>query len=99
MLLAYNVIRREASQAALAHGQDPARIRVKFAYQYIAAQLIVMAAAQPLSRTRTRLAELRMGVGNLLLDDRFRPSSPSRPRTVKMSKTRYPVDRNVAPLK
>ena len=43
--LGYNVIRREASQAALAHGQHPARVRFMFAYQYIAAQLIVMAAA------------------------------------------------------
>lgn len=96
LLLAYNVIRREASQAAVAHGQDPSRIRFKFAYQYIAAQLIVMAAAQPLSRTGARLAELRAGIGNLLLEDRSRPS---RPRTVKISKTRYPVDRNAAPLK
>ncbi|KZY32975.1 hypothetical protein A3730_18040 [Alcanivorax sp. HI0044] len=80
----------------MAHGQDPSRIRFKFAYQYIAAQLIVMAAAQPLSRTGARLAELRAGIGNLLLEDRSRPS---RPRTVKISKTRYPVDRNAAPLK
>jgi len=96
LLLAYNVIRREASQAAVAHGADPARIRFKFAYQYIAAQLIVMAAAQPLSRTGARLAELRAGLGNLFLEDRPRPS---RPRTVKINKTRYPVNRNAAPLK
>lgn len=96
LLLAYNVIRREASQAAVTHGQNPARIRFKFAYQYIAAQLIVMAAAQPLSRTGARLSELRAGLGNLFLEDRPRPS---RPRTVKMSKTRYPVNRHAAPLK
>jgi len=96
LLLAYNVIRREASQAAVAHGGNPARIRFKFACQYIAAQLIVMAAAQPLSRTGARLSELRAGVGNLFLEDRPRPS---RPRTVKISKTRYPVNRNAAPLK
>lgn len=96
LLLAYNVIRREASQAAVAHGQNPARIRFKFAYQYIAAQLIVMAAAQPLSRTGARLSELRAGLGNLFLESRPRPS---RPRTVKMSKTRYPVNRHAAPLK
>mgnify|MGYP001174534173 CR=1 FL=1 len=96
LLLAYNVIRREASQAAVIHGEHPARIRFKFAYQYIAAQLIVMAAAQPLSRTGARLSELRAGLGNLFLDDRPRPS---RPRMVKMSKTRYPINRNAAPLK
>ncbi|MBB5358528.1 hypothetical protein HDE76_001744 [Rhodanobacter sp. ANJX3] len=96
LLLGYNVIRREASQAAVAHGQEPARVRFKFAYQYIAAQLIVMAAAQPLSRTGARLAELRAGIGNLFLDRRPRPS---RPRSVKISKTRYPVNRKAAPLK
>ncbi|MEQ3636639.1 MAG: IS4 family transposase, partial [Thalassolituus sp.] len=66
------------------------------AYQYIAAQLIVMAAAQPRSRTGARLVELRAGLGNLFLEERPRPS---RPRTVKINKTRYPVNRNAAPLK
>ena len=96
LLLAYNVIRRAASQAAVAHGQNPSRIRFKFAYEYITAQLIVMAAAQPLSRTGARLSELRAGLGSLFLEDRPRPS---RPRTVKINKTRYPENRNAAPLK
>lgn len=96
VLLAYNVVRREASQAAVSLGRLPNEIRFKSAYQYIAAQLIVMAAAQPLSRTGARLSELRAGVASLFLDNRPRPS---RPRTVKMSKTRYPVNRRAAPLK
>lgn len=96
LLLAYNVIRREASQAAVSHGRAPHQIRFKLAYHYIAAQLIVMAAAHPVSRTGARLSELRAGVASLFLDDRPRPS---RPRTVKMSKTRYPVNRRAAPLK
>ena len=96
LLLAYNVVRREASQAAVSHGRAPHQIRFKPAYQYIAAQLIVMAAAQPVSRTGARLSELRAGVASLFLDDRPRPS---RPRTVKISKTRYPVNRRAAPLK
>lgn len=96
LLLAYNVIRREASQAAVSHGRAPHQIRFKPAYQYIAAQLIVMAAAHPVSRTGARLSELRAGVASLFLDDRPRPS---RPRTVKISKTRYPVNRRAAPLK
>jgi len=96
LLLAYNVIRREASQAAVSHGRAPHQIRFKPAYHYIAAQLIVMAAAHPVSRTGARLSELRAGVASLFLDDRPRPS---RPRTVKMSKTRYPVNRRAAPLK
>jgi hypothetical protein len=96
LLLAYNVIRREASQAAEAFGRAPSDIRFKPACQYIAVQLIVMAAANPVSATGRRLAELRKGVGGLFLDHRPRPS---RPRTVKISKTRFPVDRKAAPLK
>ena len=96
LLLAYNVIRREASQAAVAFGRVPSDIRFKLACQYIAVQLIVMAAANPISATGRRLAELRAGVGGMFLDHRPRPS---RPRTVKISKTRFPVDRKAAPLK
>lgn len=96
LLLAYNVVRREASQAAVAFGRAPSDIRFKPACQYIAVQLIVMAAANPTSATGRRLAELRAGVGGMFLDHRPRPS---RPRTVKISKTRFPVDRNAAPLK
>lgn len=96
LLLAYNVIRREASQAAVAFGRTPSDIRFKPACQYIAVQLIVMAAANPVSATGRRLAELRAGIAGLFLDHRPRPS---RPRTVKISKTRFPVDRKAAPLK
>lgn len=96
LLLAYNIIRREASQAAEAFDRSPADIRFKPACQYIAVQLIVMAAANPVSATGKRLSELRSGVGGLFLDHRPRPS---RPRTVKISKTRYPVNRKAAPLK
>lgn len=96
LLLAHNIIRREASQAAVAFGRSPSEIRFKPVCQYIAVQLIVMAAANPLSATGRRLSALRSGVGGLFLDHRPRPS---RPRTVKMSKTRYPVNRKAAPLK
>jgi hypothetical protein len=51
LLLAYNVVRREASQAAVAFGRAPSDIRFKPACQYIAVQLIVMAAANPVSAT------------------------------------------------
>ncbi|MFG0868314.1 IS4 family transposase, partial [Pseudomonas sp. FYR_7] len=93
LLLAYNIIRREASQAAVAFGRTPSDIRFKPACQYIAVQLIVMAAANPVSATGRRLAELRGSLGGLFLDHRPRPG---RPRTVKISKTRYPVDRKAA---
>ena len=96
MLLTYNVIRREASQAAVAHGRAPADIRFKPACDYIAVQLIVMAAANPLSATGRRLSELRAGVASLFLQRQNRPTTP---RTVKMSKTRYPIDKRAAPLK
>ncbi len=96
LLLAYNVIRREASQAAVAFGRAPADIRFKPVAHYIAVQLIVMAAANPISATGRRLSELRSGIGGLFLDHRPRPS---RPRAVKISKSRYPVDRKTAPLK
>lgn len=96
LLLTYNIIRREAAFAAVAFGRSPSDISFKPACQYIAVQLIVMANANPLSGTGRRLSELRSGIGSLFLKRRSRPTTP---RTVKMSKTRYPVDRNAAPLK
>ena len=96
ILLAYNVVRREASQAAIAYGRRPNEISFKAAYQFIASQLIVMAGADSLSKTGRRLSELRLGVTSLCIDHRPRPS---RPRTVKMSKTRYPINKHAAPLK
>ena len=96
LLLTYNVIRREASQAAITFDRKPSDIRFKAVCQYIAVQLIVMAAANPVSGTGRRLSELRSGIGGLFLERRPRQTTP---RTVKISKTRYPVDRNAAPLK
>lgn len=96
LLLAYNIIRREASQAAVAFGRSRSERRFKPACQYITVQLIVMAAANPISATGRRLSELSAGVGGLVLDHHPRPT---RPRAVKISKTRYPVNRNAAPLK
>ncbi|WP_188708323.1 IS4 family transposase, partial [Neiella marina] len=43
VLLGYNLIRREASLAAVTHGRSPQEISFKFAYQFIATQLISMA--------------------------------------------------------
>lgn len=96
VLLGYNLIRREASHAAVAHQQVPADVSFKFAYQYIAAQLIVMAGALSPGKTPGRLAELRGNVAALFIQKRPRPS---RPRAVKISKTRYPVNHKAAPLK
>lgn len=96
VLLGYNLIRREASQAAVAHKQVPADVSFKFAYQYIAAQLVVMAGALSPGNTPRRLAELRGNIAALFIQKRPRPS---RPRAVKISKTRYPVNYKAAPLK
>lgn len=96
ILLGYNLIRREASQAAVAHKQVPADVSFKFAYQYIAAQLIVMAGALSVGNTPKRLSELRGNIAALFIQKRPRPS---RPRAVKISKTRYPVNHKAAPLK
>jgi len=85
LLLCYNIIRREASMAAVSFNRAPSDVRFKPVCDYIAAQLIVMAASNPLSATGRRLSELRSGIGT--------------PRTVKISKTRYPVNRYAAPLK
>lgn len=96
VLLGYNVIRREASQAAVAHQHIPSEVSFKFAYQYMAAQLIVMAGALSPGHTPRRLAELRGNIAALFIQKRPRPS---RPRAVKMSKTRYPINHKAAPLK
>jgi len=96
LLLSYNVIRREAAKAAVHFDRAPSDIRFKAVSDYIAVQLIVMAASNPLSGTGRRLSALRSGIGSLFLERRSRPTTP---RTVKISKTRYPVDRNAAPLK
>lgn len=96
LLLAYNLVRREASQAAVAHQRAPQEVSFKFACQFIASQLVVMAGAVSPAHTPRRLAELRGSIAALFIVQRPRPS---RPRTVKISKTRFPVNRKAAPLK
>ncbi len=96
MLLAYNVVRKEASQAAVIYQRQPNEISFKTAYTFIATQLVMMAGAKSLSKTGMRLGELRAGVASLFLH--YRPR-PSRPRTVKINRTRYPVNKQAAPLK
>lgn len=57
--LGYNVVRREASQAAVAHQRAPNEISFKFACQFIASQLVVMAGALSPAHTPRQLEELR----------------------------------------
>lgn len=96
LLLAYNLVRREASQAAVAHQRAPQEVSFKFACQFIASQLVVMTGAVSPAHTPRRLAELRGSIAALFIAHRPRSS---RPRTVKISKTRFPVNREAAPLK
>lgn len=96
LLLAYNLIRREASLAAVAHERAPSDASFKFAFQFIASQLIVMAGAVSLGNTPKRLKELRGSLCTVFKEKRPRPS---RPRAVKISKTRYPINRQASPLK
>ena len=96
ILLAYNIVRREASQAAVAYNKAPNDMSFKAAYQFISTQLIIMAGADSLSKTGMRLSEVRSGIASLCL---YQKPRPSRPRAVKMSKTRYPVNKRASPLK
>lgn len=96
LLLAYNLIRREASMAAVEHQKSPSDVSFKFAFHFIAAQLIVMAGAISLAHTPRRLKDMRGCIANMFIEKRPRPS---RPRAVKISKTRYPVNRYASPLK
>ena len=90
LLLGYNLVRREASQAAVAHQRAPNEVSFKFACQFIANQMAVMAGALSPAHTPRRLAELRGCIGVMFIEKRPRPS---RPRAVKISKTRFPVNR------
>jgi len=96
LMLAYNVVRREASKAAQQYDRAPHEVSFKFAFEFIAAQLIVMAGALSPAHTPRRLGELRGSISNLFIEKRPRPS---RPRAVKISKTRYRVDWRASPLK
>ena len=78
LLLAYNVVRREASQAAVAHKRASSEVSFKFAYQHIASHLVVMAGAVSPSRTPRRLEEFRGSIGVLFITKRPKPATPRR---------------------
>lgn len=96
MLLAYNLIRREATRAAEKHKRAPSEMSFKFAFQFIATELIVLGNTASPGTIPKRLEHLRGSLEALFIRKRPRPS---RPRAVKISKTRYPVNRHAAPLK
>ncbi len=96
LLLGYNLVRREASQAAVEHGRMPNEISFKNACQFIASQLKVMSKAVSPGNTPKRLNSPRGDLSILFIDKR---PKPNRPRAVKISKTRYLVNHKAAPLK
>ncbi|ECC3607315.1 IS4 family transposase [Salmonella enterica subsp. enterica] len=96
MLLACNLIRREATKAAEKHKKAPSEISFKFAFQFIATEMIVLGNTVSPGTIPKRLEHLRGNLEALFITKRPRPS---RPRAVKISKTRYPVNRYAAPLK
>lgn len=96
LLLAYNIVRREASKAAEQHKRKASEISFKFAAQVIAAELVALGGSPSLGMLPRRLVDLRGSLGAMFIKKRPRPSMP---RVVKMSKTRYPVNRYASPLK
>lgn len=78
VLLAYNLVRREASQAVEAHQRTQQEVSFKFACQFIASQLVVMAGAVSPAHTPRRLAELRGSIAALFIVHRPRQSSQGR---------------------
>jgi len=96
LLLAYNLICREAALAAKQHKRSPSEISFKFAFDVISAELFWLGNTISPGTIPKRLIHLRGSVEAMFITKRPRPS---RPRAVKLSKTRYPVNRNSAPLK
>lgn len=96
LMLGYNLVRREASLAAMSHNRAPSEISFKYACQFIASQLKVMSKALSPGNTPKRLSALRGDLTVLFKEKRPRPN---RPRVVKINKSRYPVNRKAAPLK
>ncbi|KZN40550.1 hypothetical protein N482_21105 [Pseudoalteromonas luteoviolacea NCIMB 1942] len=92
LMLGYNLIRREESLAAVSHKRASNEISFKYVCQFIGSQLKVMANALFRQYTQAFSCTLRV---------LFKEKSPrpSRPRVVKMNKSRYPVNRKAAPLK
>ena len=68
--LACNVTRPAAFQAAVSFDRFPCDVQFNQVAQYIARQLIVMAAADLNSATERRWSKLRTGIGGLFLDRR-----------------------------
>jgi hypothetical protein len=96
MLLAYNLIRREATRVVEKHKKAPSEMSFKFAFQFIATEMIVLGNTVSPGTIPKRLEHLRGNLEAVFIKKRPRPS---RPGAVKMSKTRYPVNAYAAPLK
>ncbi|EBM5320490.1 IS4 family transposase [Salmonella enterica] len=96
MLLAYNLIRREATRAVEKHKKAPSEISFRLAFQFIATEMIIQVNTVSPGTILRRLEHLRGNLETVFITKRPRPA---RPRAAKMSKTRYPVTPRAAPLK
>ncbi len=96
ILLTYNLIRRETTKAAEKHKKAASEISFKFAFQLFVTEMIVLGNTASPGTIPKRLEHLRGALKVVFITKRPRPS---RPRAVKVSKTRYPVKRSAAPLK
>lgn len=89
LLIAYNLIRVEISQIAKEADVSPLRISFVMALRYIQDELMWCAIASP-GTIPKKLKAMRENVKFLILpEERKRPKS----RTVRASKTRYPIQR------
>ncbi len=96
MLLAYNLIRREATKVAEKHKKAASEISFKFAFQFIATD---NDSAGKHGVTRDHPETTGASAGALEVVFITKRPRPSRTMAIKISKTRYPVKRSAAPLK
>ncbi len=89
MLLAYKLIRREATKAA-------SEISFKFAFQFIATEMIVLGNTASPGTIPKRLVHLRVLWEAVFITKR--PDHQGR-RQLRYQKKYYPVKRSTAPLK
>lgn len=88
ILLAYNIIRLEISRIATEAKVAPTQISFIMALRYIQDEFLWCAIASPGSIPK-KLRELRAHVKKFILP--ARKKRPSKPRSVRISKTQYPV--------
>ena len=95
MLLGYNLVRQGGQPAAVAHQRAPNEVSFKFACQFIANQMAVMAARYRQPIRQWRLAELQGCIGVMFIEKT--PQAIETQGGVEDIKDPFPVNRNAAP--